>query len=329
VKAQKRTPTYLTHDPDYRRLRYVRYADDFLLGFAGPKSEAEKIKEELRTFLQEQLKLELSEEKTLVTHAESDSARFLGYEITARQVDSYRCKTTTRYKHGVRAVNGKITLRLPKDVVDKKCALYTKEGKPIHRGYLLNDSDYGIVNRYQSEFRGVVQYYLLATNVHWLSRLHWVAQGSLLRTMANKHKSTVMKIIKKHRTVVKTEEGPRKAIVVTVNREGKTPLMAKFGGIPLRRSEKAVLVDRDEKPYVEKRTELLQRLLADECEICGSKEDIQVHHVRKLADVQMKGRREKPEWMKIMSARRRKTLVVCRGCHWDIHSGRPLRRKSE
>jgi len=329
VKAQKRTPTYMTHDPDYRRLRYIRYADDFLLGFAGPKSEAEEIKEELRAFLREQLKLELSEEKTLVTHAESDSARFLGYEITARQVDSYRCKTTTRYKHGVRAVNGKITLRMPKDVVEKKCAAHMKGGKPTSRPYLNNDSDYTIVSRYQSEFRGVVQYYLLATNVHWLSRLQWIAQSSMLRTLANKHKTTMMKIIRKHRTTVKTEEGPRKAIVVTVSRQGRSPLVAKFGGIPLRRSEKAVLVDKDEKPYVEKRTELLQRVLAEVCEICGGTDFIEVHHVRKLADLHQKGRREKPEWVKIMAARRRKTLVVCRYCHDDIHAGRPLKRNSE
>jgi len=329
VKAQKQTPTYLTHDPNYRRLRYIRYADDFILGFAGPKTEAEEIRNELREFLREQLKLELSEEKTLITHAESESARFLGYEITAKQVDSYLCRTTTRYRHGVRAINGKITLRVPKDVVDGKCALYTKEGKSIHRSYLLNDSDYSIVNHYQSEYRGIVQYYLLATNVHWFYKLHWVAQSSMLQTLAYKHKTTMMKIIKKYRTTVKTDEGPRKAMVVIINREGKPPLVAKFGGIPLRRSEKAVLVDRDEKPYVEKRTELLQRLLADKCEICGSMEDIQVHHIRKMADVQIQGRREKPEWMKIMSARRRKTLVVCRGCHWDIHTGRPLKRKSE
>jgi group II intron reverse transcriptase/maturase len=329
VKAQKRTPTYLTHDPNYRRLRYVRYADDFILGFAGPKSEAEEIREELKAFLREHLKLELSQEKTLITHAESETARFLGYEITAKQVDSYLCRTTTRYKHGVRAINGKITLRLPKAVVDAKCANYEKAGKPIHRVQLLNDSDYSIVNHYQQEYRGIVQYYLLATNVSWLSRLQYVMQSSLFRTLANKHKSTMMKIIKKYRTTVKTEQGPREAVVVVVQREGKTPLVARFGGIPLYRSEKAVLVDRNDKPYVEKRTELLQRLLADTCEICGSTEDIQVHHIRKMADVQMKGRREKPEWMKIMSARRRKTLVVCRDCHWDIHTGRPLNRSSE
>ncbi len=77
LQAQQ-IPSIEVNDPDYRRLRYVRYADDFLLGFNGPKAEAEMIKQQLRTFLQEELKLELSEAKTLITHARSEAARFLG-----------------------------------------------------------------------------------------------------------------------------------------------------------------------------------------------------------------------------------------------------------
>src|SRR5436305_9756947 len=88
-------PSKDVNDPDYRRLRYVRYADDFLLGFIGPRSEAEEIKQQLRKFLQEKLKLELSEEKTLITHAVSETARFLGYEITTNQADTKRTKRNT------------------------------------------------------------------------------------------------------------------------------------------------------------------------------------------------------------------------------------------
>jgi retron-type reverse transcriptase len=75
----QRLPSIVTHDPDYRRLRYCRYADDFLLDFIGPKAEAEVIKEQLRDFLRETLKLELSETKTLITHARTETARFLNY----------------------------------------------------------------------------------------------------------------------------------------------------------------------------------------------------------------------------------------------------------
>jgi group II intron reverse transcriptase/maturase len=74
-------PSKDLHDPGYRRLRYVRYADDQILGFAGPKLEAEQIRDQLAAFLRDELKLELSGDKTLITHARTRAARFLGYEI--------------------------------------------------------------------------------------------------------------------------------------------------------------------------------------------------------------------------------------------------------
>ena len=82
-------------DPEYRRLRYCRYADDHLLGFAGPKAEAEEIKQRLAEFLRDELKLELSQDKTLITHARTGAARFLGYEITIQHNDT---KKTGRYR---------------------------------------------------------------------------------------------------------------------------------------------------------------------------------------------------------------------------------------
>jgi hypothetical protein len=110
-----------------------------------------------------------------------------------------------------------------------------------------------------------------------------------------------------------------------VKREGKESLIARFGGIPLIRKEGAEIEDRPATVASHhSRSELIQRMLANECEICGSRENIQVHHIRKLADVDKPGRKQKPEWMKIMAARQRKTLVVCRKCHYDIHQGKPI-----
>ena len=103
--------------PEYRRLKYVRYADDFLLGFVGTKAEAEEIKRQLRQFLRDDLKLELSEEKTLITHARSEAARFLGYEVTIRQED--RKQVTTRNRGALRSINGVIGLRVPQDVLER------------------------------------------------------------------------------------------------------------------------------------------------------------------------------------------------------------------
>src|SRR5439155_18267313 len=60
----------------------------FLLGFVGPRSEAEEIKRQLSTFLREELQLTLSPEKTLITHARNEAAKFLGYEIATLQADT-------------------------------------------------------------------------------------------------------------------------------------------------------------------------------------------------------------------------------------------------
>jgi hypothetical protein len=110
---------------------------------------------------------------------------------------------------------------------------------------------------------------------------------------------------------------------VTVKREDRKPLVARFGGIPLRRQKTAALIDQPFLIFRDERNELIKRLLADRCELCGSREQIDVHHVRKLADLKIKGQREKPAWMQRMAARRRKTLIVCRSCHQAIHTGKP------
>src|SRR2546425_8644728 len=139
-KQAQTLPSQRMNDPEYRRLKYVRYADDFLLGFIGPKSEAEEIKRQLKEFLQDELKLELSEAKTLITHARSEVARFLGYEVTIIQEDKKRCKSIHGYER--RNINGKIGLQVPKDVIEKKCEPYLRGQEAIHRAELIQESDF-------------------------------------------------------------------------------------------------------------------------------------------------------------------------------------------
>jgi group II intron reverse transcriptase/maturase len=323
LEAARRTvPSCDTRDPNYRRLRYVRYADDFLLGFAGPKSEAEAIRDRLSAFLAQELGLELSAEKTLITHANTEKARFLGYDISVIQCD-------TKITGNRRSVNGGIALRMPPSFVAERSRSYTRDGKPIHRKERTHDSDYSIVCQYQAEYRGFVQYYQLAANIAWLSRLNWVMRVSLLKTLANKHRSTVAKQARRLAAKVVTPYGFRACLEVQVPREGKAPLVGRFGGLPLRTNLTASI---DDRPLERKRfggTELLQRVLADACEACGSTVNVEVHHVRKLADLNRRDGRPPPDWVRLMASRRRKTLVLCRICHDNIHAGRPLRRRAE
>jgi group II intron reverse transcriptase/maturase len=317
-KQLQRIPSYDRTAPDFRRLHYVRYADDTLLGFVGPKAEAQDIKEKLRIFLADTLKLELSEEKTLITHAQTDRAKFLGYEIT-------RCHNDTRHdRSGRRSINGDMSLQVPRETVRKRCQLYMKHGKPMHRAELMNDDDYTIVSTYQGQYRSYVQYFALAHNIHSLNQLRWIMLTSLLKTLSAKHKASVKKIAKRYKTTVNTSDGPRRCFEVRVNREGKKPLIARFGGIPLKRQPRAPIEDTPQTIHRKPGSnELIGRLLADTCDMCGSTKNCQVHHVKKLADLKKNGRRAKPPWMVTMIARRRKTLVVCHECHWNIHRGHP------
>jgi group II intron reverse transcriptase/maturase len=296
-------------DPGFRRLHYTRYADDHLLGFTGPRAEAEQIKDRLAAFLREDLKLELSPEKTLITHARTGAARFLGYEITTQHS---RCR---------RKVNGVIRLRVPRQVIKAKCAPYFKLGKPERRTELINCDDLTIISTYGSEYRGLVQYYLLAGDVWRLKRLRWAAETSMLKTLAAKHESSVTKMARKYKATIATPHGPRTCFQATVERAGKKPLVARFGGIPLKRQKKAVIDDRLPAPPAS-RKELVTRLRAGWCELCEQRGQVEVHQVRKLADL-AGNRQPQPEWAQLMARRRRKTLVVCPDCHQRIHTRQP------
>ncbi|MCA1693759.1 MAG: maturase [Actinobacteria bacterium] len=309
-KTQRSLPSGDPQDPDYRRLRYARYADDQLLGFTGPKAEAEQIKQRLTTFLHNTLKLELSQEKTLITHARTGRARFLGYEITVQHADHRR------------AINGVIGLHVPTHVIKAKCAPYCKLGKPETRTPLVNNDDHAIVATYGAQYRGLVNYYLLAGDVWKLHRVHWVMHTSLLKTLACKHGSSVSKMAARYKTTITTPHGPRTCLQATVPRTGRKPLTATFGGIPLQRQRNAVLTDRQPPPGTIRRTELIQRLQTGRCEMCQRTGEVEAHHVGKLAHLSKPGQPQ-PPWAQLMARKRRKTLVVCAACHDHIHHRQP------
>jgi group II intron reverse transcriptase/maturase len=306
-----------THDPGFRRLRYVRYADDHLLGFIGPKAEAETIKARLAQFLRDDLKLDLSPDKTLITHGRTEAARFLGYQITVAHADH---KTT----NGRRSVNGKVALRIPRDVIKAKSTPFLKHGKPERRTDLMSLTDSRIIGGYGAQWRGYLQYYLLAQDVWRLNRLQWVMLTSMLKTLAGKHRSTVSKMARTYQAAIDTPHGPRVCFQASVERAGRTPLVTRFGGIPLRRQKKAVLDDRQPAPITGRRkgSELLARLHRGRCELCEQRSDTQVHHVSKLANLAKLGRPQ-PQWAQLMASKRRKTLIVCPTCHDSIHNGQP------
>jgi group II intron reverse transcriptase/maturase len=311
-------PSQDMYDPGYRRLRYVRYADDTLIGFTGPKAEAEEVKQRLGQFLRDDLHLEMSQEKTLITHAKTGAARFLGYEITVQKDDrrSERRKGPRRQR---RSANGAVRLHVPADVIKAHCAPYLEHGQPARLTTMLNYDDYTIVSIYAARYRGIVNYYLLACDVHRLNRLHWVMQSSLLCSLANKHRSTMSKMARKYKATTDTPAGPRKCIQASITRApGRKPVITHFGGIPLTRQKNAIILDQNPAHRHPRQREVVRRLLAGECELCGQATKTQAHQIRRLSDLSQPGQ-ETPPWAALMAKMRRKTLMVCPACHDGIH----------
>lgn len=313
LKKQRELPCFL-NDPNYTRLRYVRYADDSLMGWVGTKAEAEEIQERTGLFLLETLMLEMSAHKTLITHAREGKATFLNYHISVSWENS---------KHSVvrgnkqRHTNGQIRLEVPKDVVKEWNRRILKGTTTKHRAELMNDSDYDIVMTYERQIRGLINYYTLAHDVVKKMRaVRYLYEQSLVKTLAAKHKTSAYKIYKKYRGY--TAEGKR-VIMVKVERTGKPPLVASYGKIAIRQNRHARI--KNEKPaIISNRTELIQRLLNNQCELCGKYGEVAGHHIRKLKDLKKRGR-ELLWWQKRMMALRRKTLFVCKECHNNIHNG--------
>ena len=330
-QERRQMPSGDTHDPHFRRLKYCRYADDWLLGFIGPKSEAEDIKAAVKEFLREGLHLEMSESKTLITHARTEHARFLGYAVSTYHSDDKITPRTGSHAK-TRSVNGVIRLGIPYGRVDEFTARYQRNGKPIHEAGLLHYSDAQIIDVYQQRFRGIAQFYKYAVDRHQLGKLKYVMETALTKTLANKFRTSVSRIYQRYRGTRVVDGRTYKTLQVEVPRKRGMRCIY-WGAIPLK------VVKPGTEPIddnigrrnfaLSSRTDLIQRLQAEECELCGAQENCEVHHVRKLVDLKKrwKGRKEKPAWVKRMIALRRKTLVVCQKCHADIHAGRPTPKR--
>ncbi|NCC34535.1 MAG: maturase, partial [Chloroflexia bacterium] len=313
-------------DPDYRRLSYVRYADDFVLGFAGPKEEACAIKTAIGTFLREHLHLELSAEKTLITHARTEQARFLGYSVSIYQANHKQTRRHTN-RARVRSINGGVRLGLPPGLIQTVTAPYQQGNKPVSEYRLVRWSDAHIIDTYQARYRGLAEYYKVAADRSRLSSVKNVMQIALVKTLAHKFRITVPQVYRKYRGTTKVDGREYRTLQVSIP-TSKGVRTFRWGGISLAAQQpgNATINDiRQTDAWRQLRSDLVRRLQADTCELCGSHEDIQVHHVRKLADLKRRwaGRRAKPPWVKTIIALRRKTLVVCRDCHIAIHAGKP------
>lgn len=304
-------------DGSYRRLKYIRYADDFILGVIGSKEDALRIKEDIKSFLSESLALELSEEKTLITHT-GKSAKFLGYEITVTRNNHQRRDVQGRlrrtYGKRVRLNVSMATLRdklLEYGAMEIKLRNGKEIWKPKCRSGLIFNDDLEILDRYNRETVGFCNYYLIANNCVVLHNFRYIMEYSMYKTFAGKYRSTVRKINKKYRLNK----------LFTVKYEQKGVIKSRtFYKTSIKRRTTAFNGSCDIEPYSiadVSRTNLTDRLKAEKCELCGATGKLIMHHVRNLKD--LKG---KESWKRLMSARKRKTIALCPSCHRLRHLGK-------
>jgi Retron-type reverse transcriptase len=304
-------------DGSYRRLKYIRYADDFILGVIGSKEDALRIKEDIKSFLSESLALELSEEKTLITHT-GKSAKFLGYEITVTRNNHQRRDVQGRlrrtYGKRVRLNVSMATLRdklLEYGAMEIKLRNGKEIWKPKCRSGLIFNDDLEILDRYNRETVGFCNYYLIANNCVVLHNFRYIMEYSMYKTFAGKYRSTVRKINKKYRL--------NKLFTVKYEQQGVIKSRT-FYKTSFKRRTTAFNGSCDIEPYSiadVSRTNLTDRLKAEKCELCGATGKLIMHHVRNLKD--LKG---KESWKRLMSARKRKTIALCPSCHRLRHLGK-------
>lgn len=310
-------PYYAKCSSSYKCLRYCRYADDFIISVIGSRQDAEQIKADVKSFLANALKLELSEEKTKVTHS-SNFARFLGYDICISHSDTIKYN-----KQGVakREFSGRVMLYVPKEKWMGKLLEYhalkieldengKEKWKTIHRGKLINHTDIEIISKFNAEIRGLYHYYQLAHNVSVLNKFAYIMEYSMYKTFACKYRSTVRKIICKY-----SHDG-----VFSVTYQTKKGVKnCEFYHDGFKRVRE-VLPEADTLPEYGRRynnpNSNAARIKRGVCELCGQRtDDIRMYHVRKMKDLT-----DDSDWDRLMKKMRRKSLAVCKNCFDKIHS---------
>ena len=316
-QLRRHYPSRDPFDPEFRRLHYCRFADDFIIGVIGSHTDAEAVREKVKRFIQETLKLTIAEEKSHIRHSK-EGATFVGYWI--KSYSGHRVvKVKVGNRHTTRkSMSERIQLHIPpgklqKFSSDRRYGNY-QTAKATHKVHLTMLSDAEIILAYNAELRGLANYYALAHNVKTkMSKLQYLWRGSLFLTLAHKHKASMKQVAKR----LKGEEGH----VLLVREKDKTRVIRLF-------RLKALKPPRPQDHHIDSppntlfltlsRSELIRRMHAGECEYCSTTQGpFEVHHVRKLKDV-VHG---KERWQQLMAARHRKTLILCEQCHHKLHAG--------
>jgi len=311
-KRQKQLPSMDVRDPDFVRIKYVRYADDWMIGVIGPHELAEQLKQEVKDFLSSKLKLTLSEEKTIITNAHSQEAKFLGYKVkVGRTLKEQKQKMARNRWRAVkkRTTGNEVILRVPMNELLKRLqakGFCDANGKPKHRApWTLLDDDQ-IVLLYSSINRGLQEFYRPADDFHRLIRVQYILRSSLAKTLAAKHQCSTSRIVCGRDIKVRVKRGDKVREIVFWQSKDWTTQRSAFS-----QSKKVDLV----RMNIRMRT---RSKLGWPCCICGDDDHVQMHHVRHIRKM---GEKQARGFTRVLVALNRKQIPVCERCHRLIHAG--------
>ena len=315
-RAMRGLPAAVAKDEGYKTVQYTRYADDFIIGVIGSIADAQQVKDDVRRFLAERLKLKLSEEKTKITHT-GDRARFLGYDICVSREQRAMKKKDGRTQ---RCNSYVVNLLVPREkwvgkLLEYKAMKVTLNNdgkerfKALHRGKLINSSDIEILSAYNSEIRGLYNFYSIANDSYKIGIFANVMKYSMFKTFANKYKTNVNRIKERYfrdgqfTVEYQTKKGTKQSVFYNKGFKRKLETMsAEVSKLP-------------QYQRYDRFNSLRNRIKLGLCELCNRKtQNIALHQVKRMKDLT-----DRTQWERIMLERRRKTLAVCPECHDKIH----------
>lgn len=303
-------------DPEFIRIKYVRYADDWIIGVNGPRETAVEIRGMIESFLEETLKLTLSMEKTHIRHAKSEEAFFLGTRIKVGSMNPKVAKVTRNGRTFLKRTAGWTPIMLaPCDALVKKLhekGFCSKEGEPTAKGAWIALDDDQIIEQYSSVLRGILNYYSFADNFSRLGRIHFILKFSAAKTLAARHRTSVAKEFKrrgKNLGAKRVTEGGGVKVV-------SFPKVNSWKAAPQRFNTGSQNVDTGVVP-LSFRLRTRSKLGLD-CAVCGETERIQMHHVRHIrkANEKLRG------FNKLLATLNRKQIPLCVSCHRKVHAGK-------
>jgi group II intron reverse transcriptase/maturase len=318
TRQMRSLPSRDPRDPNYVRVRYLRYADDWMIGVTGPRSLAEQIREEVHQFLKEQLGLELSLEKTRITHARTEEATFLGVRLRIGHGPTSEPRIVPQRRPGTRVFRRRSTgwtptLKAPtRKLVERlrRKGFCEADGWPTsQRRWFRLDADQ-IIRLYNSILHGLLNYYRFVDNFASLGRIQYILRYSLAKTLANKFQLSMRQIFQKHGRNLRFQ---------WERSDGKTVVVEFQENTDWRVDKDAFTTHPPDLDLLGWQTSLRTRSkLGYPCLICGESEDVEMHHVRHIRKM---GARKPKGFLRVLRALNRKQIPVCKACHLKIHKG--------